>query len=133
MPIYEYVCSACSHRLDILHGVHDAGPTFCPSCGAEGTMRKAFAPPTIHFKGTGWAKKERRSAAAGSRRSDGGSSDGGSSDGGSSDGGSSDGGSSATESSTGDARKADDGETPKQGSSKPGSSTPAPAAPTGGD
>ena len=118
MPIYEYVCSACSHRLDILHGVHDAGPTFCPSCGAEGTMRKAFAPPTIHFKGTGWAKKERRSAAAGSRRSDGGSSDG---------------GSSATESSTGDARKADDGETPKQGSSKPGSSTPAPAAPTGGD
>jgi hypothetical protein len=25
-------------------------------------MRKAFAPPAIHFKGTGWAKKERASA-----------------------------------------------------------------------
>ena len=61
MPIYEYVCSACHHRTDILHGINDAGPAFCPSCGAEGTMRKAFAPPAIHFKGTGWAKKERAS------------------------------------------------------------------------
>lgn len=107
MPIYEYVCSACQHRLDILHGVHDAGPAFCPSCGAEGTMRKAFAPPTIHFKGTGWAKKERRSASAGSRRSEGGGSDA---------------GSSAPESSS---------ETTKKGSEndaqKPGPSTPAPA------
>jgi putative FmdB family regulatory protein len=59
VPIYEYVCSACHHRTDILRGINDAGPAFCPSCGAEGTMRKAFAVPTIHFKGTGWAKKER--------------------------------------------------------------------------
>jgi putative FmdB family regulatory protein len=59
VPIYEYVCSACHHRTDILHGINEEGPTFCPSCGAEGTMRKAFAPPTIHYKGTGWAKKER--------------------------------------------------------------------------
>jgi putative FmdB family regulatory protein len=64
MPIYEYVCAVCGHRADILHGVHDPGPNFCPECGSEGSMRKAFAPPTIHFKGTGWAKKERRSSAA---------------------------------------------------------------------
>jgi hypothetical protein len=25
-------------------------------------MRKAFAPPTIHFKGSGWAKLDRRSS-----------------------------------------------------------------------
>jgi putative FmdB family regulatory protein len=59
VPIYEYVCSACHHRVDILHGINEDGPTFCPSCGAEGTMRKAFAAPTVHFKGTGWAKKDR--------------------------------------------------------------------------
>ena len=64
MPIYEYVCSACGHRADILHGLHDAGPHFCPDCGAEGSMRKAFAPPAIHFKGSGWAKRDRRSTAA---------------------------------------------------------------------
>ena len=59
MPIYEYVCSACDHRTDILHGRNESGPQFCPNCGREGTMRKAFAPPTVHFKGSGWAKKDR--------------------------------------------------------------------------
>jgi putative FmdB family regulatory protein len=63
MPIYEYACALCGHRADILHGVHEPGPNFCPECGSEGSMRKAFAPPTIVFKGSGWAKKERRSAA----------------------------------------------------------------------
>jgi putative FmdB family regulatory protein len=80
MPIYEYACSACGHRTDILHGVHDEGPAFCPSCGAEGTMRKAFAPPAIVFKGTGWAKKERRSSATGSKSREGGDGTGGSAD-----------------------------------------------------
>ena len=59
MPIYEYVCSACHHRVDILHGIHEDGPAFCPACGADGTMRKAFVAPAVHYKGTGWAKKER--------------------------------------------------------------------------
>ena len=58
-------------------------------------MKKAFSAPTIHFKGSGWAKKERRATSAPSASSgkDGssGSSKGG--DGGSRDGGSRDGGS----------------------------------------
>jgi len=64
VPIYEYICSACGHRTDILHGVHDAGPHFCAECGAEGAMRKAVVAPAVHFKGSGWAKKERRSGTA---------------------------------------------------------------------
>ena len=64
MPIYEYACTACDHRTDILHGLNDPGPLVCPSCGEEGTMRKLFAPPTIHFKGSGWAKKDRGSSSA---------------------------------------------------------------------
>lgn len=67
MPIYEYVCTACDHRADILHGINDPGPHFCPSCGREGTMRKLFAPPAIHYKGTGWAKKDRGSSGSRSR------------------------------------------------------------------
>jgi putative FmdB family regulatory protein len=59
MPIYDYACTACDHRTDILHGINDPGPKFCPSCGREGTMRKLFSAPTIHFKGSGWAKKDR--------------------------------------------------------------------------
>jgi putative FmdB family regulatory protein len=59
MPIYEYRCSACDHLTELLLGLNDPPPQFCPSCGAEGTMRKAFAPPAIVFKGSGWAKKDR--------------------------------------------------------------------------
>jgi putative FmdB family regulatory protein len=69
MPIYEYVCTACDHRADILHGINDPGPHFCPSCGREGTMRKQFAPPAIHYKGSGWAKKDRGSSSSGTKAS----------------------------------------------------------------
>jgi putative FmdB family regulatory protein len=62
MPVYDYLCTTCDHRADILHGINDPGPNFCPSCGSEGTMRKQFAAPAVHFKGTGWAKKDRRSS-----------------------------------------------------------------------
>lgn len=61
MPIYDYVCSNCKHRVEVIHGINDAGPRFCPSCGHEGTMRKALVSPAIHFKGSGWAKKDRSS------------------------------------------------------------------------
>ena len=75
MPIYEYVCTACDHRADILHAINGPGPNFCPSCGSEGTMRKLFAAPAIHYKGSGWAKKDRGSSSSG-RRSHATSSDG---------------------------------------------------------
>jgi len=69
MPIYEYVCTTCDHRADILHGINDPGPNFCPSCGEEGTMRKQFAPPAIHYKGSGWAKKDRGGSSSGTKSS----------------------------------------------------------------
>jgi putative FmdB family regulatory protein len=69
MPIYDYLCTECDHRADILHGINDPGPNFCPSCGREGTMRKQFTTPAIHFKGSGWAKKDRGSSSAGTKTS----------------------------------------------------------------
>jgi putative FmdB family regulatory protein len=69
MPIYEYLCSACDHRADILHGINDPGPNFCPSCGREGTMKKQFAAPAIHYKGSGWAKKDRSATSRTSKSS----------------------------------------------------------------
>jgi putative FmdB family regulatory protein len=62
MPTYDYVCHHCGHRFEVVHGVHDLGPTTCPACH-EGPVRKAFSPPSIHFKGSGWAKKDRRATA----------------------------------------------------------------------
>jgi putative FmdB family regulatory protein len=110
MPVYDYVCSACGHRYEVFHGLNEAGPHQCPLC--EGPVTRAFVPPTIHFKGSGWAKNDRRSSAASAKKkasssakagesASGGSSSGESSSGGSSSGESSSGGSSSGESSSG--------------------------------
>jgi putative FmdB family regulatory protein len=60
MPTYDYACEACGHRIEVLHGVHAGGPAACPRCG--GPMRKLLSPPTIVFKGSGWAKNDARAA-----------------------------------------------------------------------
>jgi putative FmdB family regulatory protein len=82
VPIYEYRCTKCGHRTDILHGINQPGPNFCPACGAEGTMRKTISAPSVHFKGSGWAKRDRTAATktkaaakseAGTKSADGGS------------------------------------------------------------
>lgn len=57
MPTYDYRCTVCGHEIEVVHGVHGHGPDGCPKCG--GAMRKAFVVPAIHFKGSGWAKKDR--------------------------------------------------------------------------
>lgn len=68
MPIYDYVCGSCGHRFEVFRGINEAGPHQCPECG--GPVARAFVPPTIHFKGTGWAKSDRRASSARSRRSE---------------------------------------------------------------
>ena len=61
MPLFDYVCEACRHRFEVIHGVHDHGPTSCPNCG-KGPLRKGITTAAIHYKGSGWAKKERHAA-----------------------------------------------------------------------
>lgn len=62
MPIYEYVCTSCSRRIDVMHGINGTGPSLCETCG--GAMKKALTAPAIHFKGSGWAKKDAKSSTA---------------------------------------------------------------------
>ena len=59
MPLYDYDCAACGRRIEVVHGVHAPGPTHCPSCGS-GPLKKAIVAPAVHFKGSGWAKRDRR-------------------------------------------------------------------------
>jgi putative FmdB family regulatory protein len=75
MPLYDYDCSACGRRFEVIHGIDGPSPEQCPLCG-KGPVRKAFAAPAIHFKGSGWAKKERRAAAKPSTASSGDGGDG---------------------------------------------------------
>lgn len=64
MPLYDYVCTQCGTRSEVMHGVNEAGPTVCTICG--GAVRKALSPPAIVFKGSGWAKKDARAKSSGS-------------------------------------------------------------------
>ncbi|MDF2735158.1 MAG: type antifreeze protein [Chloroflexota bacterium] len=81
MPLYDYVCAACGRRFEVIHGIEADPPASCPLCG-DGPVRKAITAPTVHYRGSGWAKKERRAAVKTSSPS--GGSDDGSSDGGAS-------------------------------------------------
>lgn len=94
MPLYDYDCAACGRRFEVIHGVHADPPTSCPLCG-KGPIKKAISAAAVHYRGSGWAKKERHSAIksrsaagggdsssdAGGSGSDSGSSDTGTSDG----------------------------------------------------
>src|SRR5689334_12328144 len=81
MPTYDYLCPN-GHRFEVIHGVTADGPTSCPVCG-ESPVRKAFSAPSIVFKGSGWAKKDRsatsKPAGSSSKSSEGSSSSSGSS------------------------------------------------------
>jgi putative FmdB family regulatory protein len=63
MPLYDYECAACGRTFEVIHGVHADSPAACPLCGG-GPVRKAITAAAIHYKGSGWAKKERRTAPA---------------------------------------------------------------------
>jgi putative FmdB family regulatory protein len=52
MPIYEYVCTKCGRKTELIQRM-GAGPLAkCPHCGAR--VKKAFSAPAIQFKGSGW-------------------------------------------------------------------------------
>ena len=81
MPLYDYDCAACGRRFEVIHGVHADPPPACPLCGG-GPVKKAITAASVHYRGTGWAKKERRAAikSGASSKNDDGSAESGSSD-----------------------------------------------------
>lgn len=52
MPIYEYGCTQCGKRTEILQRMNDAPLAACPECGGE--VRKLVSAPAFQFKGSGW-------------------------------------------------------------------------------
>lgn len=53
MPIYEYECKQCGHRLECIQRFSDAPLTQCPQCGKEG-LNKCISLPSFQLKGSGW-------------------------------------------------------------------------------
>lgn len=53
MPIYEYECDACGHKLEKLQKISDAPLQDCPAC-TQPDLRKLVSPVAFRLKGAGW-------------------------------------------------------------------------------
>jgi putative FmdB family regulatory protein len=53
MPIYEYACKNCEHRLDALQKMADDPLVDCPECG-EPQLKRMLSAPRFRLKGKGW-------------------------------------------------------------------------------
>jgi putative FmdB family regulatory protein len=58
MPTYEYACTSCGERLEVVQRFTDDPLTICPEC--EGALRKVFSPVGVVFKGSGFYKTDSR-------------------------------------------------------------------------
>ncbi len=52
MPLYEYECSACKNRFELIQKFSDEPAKVCVRCG--GPVIRLLSSPAIQFKGTGW-------------------------------------------------------------------------------
>lgn len=66
VPTYQYACTTCDHRLEVVQSFSDEPLTQCPTC--DGRLRKLYSAVGIVFKGSGFYRTDSRS---GGTRSDG--------------------------------------------------------------
>jgi len=52
MPIYEYECTQCGCRSEVIQKVGDPLLRKCRKCG--GALKKLISSSAIQFKGSGW-------------------------------------------------------------------------------
>ncbi len=74
MPLYDYHCSRCDATVELLHGIDDETKRTHDDCG--GPLERRFSATSVHFKGSGWAKLERRGGESGGATTSAGSSGG---------------------------------------------------------
>jgi putative FmdB family regulatory protein len=52
VPIYEYQCTKCGHRFEVVQKVSDSPIGKCEKC--KGKAERLVSSPAIQFKGSGW-------------------------------------------------------------------------------
>lgn len=53
MPIYEYQCQNCGHKLEVMQSIHAEPLLECPECTQKKLSRLVSA-AGFQLKGTGW-------------------------------------------------------------------------------
>ena len=62
MPTYQYACTTCDERLEVVQKFSDDPLTECAECG--GRLRKLFSPVGIVFKGSGFYRTDSRDSSS---------------------------------------------------------------------
>lgn len=52
MPIYEYQCTKCNEKFEVMQKITDAPLSECSSCGGE--LKKLITNTSFVLKGSGW-------------------------------------------------------------------------------
>jgi putative FmdB family regulatory protein len=60
MPIYEYECGACGHRLEAIQKISDEPLKECPSCHKP-ELKKLISAAAFRLKGGGWYETDFKS------------------------------------------------------------------------
>ncbi len=53
MPIYEYECLSCGHRMEAMQQIGDRALSECPAC-AKADLRRLVSVAGFRLKGSGW-------------------------------------------------------------------------------
>lgn len=53
MPIYEYQCTKCGHKLEALQKISEEPLLECPACG-KSALSKLISAASFRLKGGGW-------------------------------------------------------------------------------
>ena len=62
MPTYQYACTDCGDRSEVVQRFTDDPLTVCSACG--GKLRKVFSPVGIVFKGSGFYRTDSRNGSS---------------------------------------------------------------------
>jgi putative FmdB family regulatory protein len=62
VPTYQYACTACDERLEVVQKFTDDPLTSCEVCG--GQLRKVYSAVGIVFKGSGFYRTDSRNGSA---------------------------------------------------------------------
>lgn len=60
MPTYEYSCTSCARRIEVVQSFSDPPLKDCPHCG--GVLKRVFHPVGIVLKGGGFYSTDNRSS-----------------------------------------------------------------------
>lgn len=62
MPIYEYQCESCGHRLEKIQKMADDPLKVCPECETP-TLKKLVSAAAFRLKGGGWYETDFKTGA----------------------------------------------------------------------